>query len=46
MEAKERIKMLLEVAEACVGTATNEIEEARIDGQIRAYKEALEQFEE
>lgn len=46
MQVKERIEMLLEVAESMIGTAANEIEEARIDGQIRAYKEALAQFEE
>lgn len=45
METKERIKMLLEVAESMVGTAANETEEARIDGQVRAYREALAQFE-
>lgn len=46
MQVKERIEMLLEVTESMIGTAANEIEEARIDGQIRAYKEALAQFEE
>lgn len=45
MKTKERIKSLLSVAESMVGTAPNEIEEARIDGQIRAYREVLFQFD-
>jgi hypothetical protein len=38
---KEIVEPLLRVAEATYEACTDEIEEARMDGQIRAYREVL-----
>ena len=38
---KEKIESLLLVSEALTGNCPNEKEEARVDGQIRAYREVL-----
>lgn len=38
---KEIVESLLEVAEATYEICTDEIEMARMDGQVRAYREVL-----